>query len=382
MDITAFRAPTGRLVSTIQGQSAFVPNPLPPTVDIAPILQLASEADQHLGELRGIGQFLPNPYLLIRPLQRREAIASSNIEGTYTSLSDLLILESGISEGRSSTDTLEVLNYIEALQIGMNALDELPISNRLISRLHAGLMARLPRSRSGPLPPGDYRRDQNFIGGSRDIAKSRFNPPPPSCHMECMAELEQFINSEHMGQLPALVFVSLIHYQFETIHPFPDGNGRVGRILIPLILKSRGIMEQPLLYMSQYFEDNRDEYIDLMLDVSRLGHWENWIEFFLRGVVESCVNTINTIQQVRDLQEDYRQRCQQARSSALLTQIVDQLFFRPVVTVPYVRDLTNTSYTAAQNNVNRLIEYGILVEIPSSRRLKIFVASELVRLFE
>ena len=372
----------GKLVSTIMGQKAFNPDPLPPILDLQPVQQVLSEADQKIGELRGIGRYLLNPYLLIRPLQRREAIASSNIEGTYTSLPELLMFESGLEDQPRAVDTLEVYNYTRALQRGIELLDQLPISNRLICETHKTMLQSLPRSRAGYVSPGVYRTDQNFIGRSKDISKSRFNPPPPPIHVDCMSDLEKFINTDDMSKLPLLIFTGLVHYQFETIHPFPDGNGRVGRLLIPLILKARGAMEQPLLYMSQYFEDNRDDYVDLMLSVSQQGRWIDWIQFFLVGVSSACDKTIDTIQKVKNLQEKYKERCQQARSSALLLQIVDSLFERIAITIPIVRDMTGTSYTAAQNNVRKLVEYGILKEAKGHIRPKFFFATELLDIFE
>ena len=239
MDPSTFANPSGTLVSTIQGQKAFIPFALPPQIDLTSIQQTLSEADQKLGELRGIGRYLANPYLLIRPLQRKEAIASSNIEGTYTSLPELLMFESGADEHHKTTDTREVYNYVKSLQAGMDLLEEIPVSNRLIHELHKTLLRGLPRSRTGYYEAGEYRKEQNFIGKSKDVSKSRFNPPPPPTYLDCMRDLETFINMEDMAGLPSLVFIALIHYQFETIHPFPDGNGRVGRILTPLILRAR-----------------------------------------------------------------------------------------------------------------------------------------------
>lgn len=383
MDPNTFtQAAPGQLVPTIMNQKAFVPDVLPPNLDLTPVQQILSDADQKLGELRGIGRYLPNPYLLIHPLQRREAIASSNIEGTYTSLPELLMFESGAEDQPRAIDTLEVMNYVTALQRGIDMLDDVPISNRLICSLHSILLSGLPKSRAGYLMPGQYRQDQNLIGKSKDISRSRFNPPPPPIHLECMANLEKFINKEDMFNIPPLVFIALVHYQFETIHPFPDGNGRVGRLLIPLILRTKGIMHQPFLYMSQYFEDNRDEYVNLLLKVSQEGDWIAWIRFFLDGVIASCEKTIDTIRKVRELQDSYKERCQQARSSALLLQIVDSLFERIAITIPIVQRMTGTSYTAASNNVNKLVEYGILKELSFQRRPKFYFATELMEIFE
>jgi Fic family protein len=382
VDPASFTVPSGHLTNTILGQQAFVPAALPPDLDLRGIQQTLSLADQKLGELRGIGTYLPNPSMLIGPLQRKEGIASSNIEGTYTTLPELIMMEAGWEDQSPSIDAREVMNYVRALQEGMEQLAELPLSNRLILMLHARLLRDLPRSRSGFHAPGAFRHEQNFIGGSRNIHTSRYNPPPPPQHLDSMHALEVFMNDEALGGLPPLVAVALAHYQFEAIHPFPDGNGRVGRLLIPLMLCARGIMERPLLYMSPYFEKHREEYIDRMLRVSQHSEWALWLEFFLLGIIQTCDETIDTIQTVRNLQDDYRQRCQQARSSALLIRIVDHVFERNVITVPQVKALTGTSDTAARNHVHRLVELGIVTEFPEATRPKFYFADALLRIYE
>jgi len=382
MDRSSFTKPAGTLVPTIYNQIAFIPTQLPPHVDLQAIQQLVSEADQKLGELRGIGSYLRNPYLLIRPLQNKEAIASSNIEGTYTSFPELLLLDAGVDDRARRTDTIEVFNYVKALQHGFTLLDTIPISNRLIQELHKTLLMGLPKNRAGFFPPGDYRKEQNFIGKIRDISKSRFNPPPPPTHLQCMDDLERFINDPAMADLQPLIFLALVHYQFETIHPFPDGNGRVGRILMSIILKSRDIMPQPLLYMSPYLENNREEYVDLLLKVSQSSDWLSWIKFFLTGVRTSCEKTITTIRKVQELQEKYNGVCHKARSSALLLKIIDEIFERIGITVRRVKELTGTSYTAALHNINKLTEYGILEQHKFSGRENFYYCAELLRLFE
>jgi Fic family protein len=248
--------------------------------------------------------------------------------------------------------------------------------------LHEQLLRYLPAARRGHFPAGEFRKEQNFIGRQRDITKARFIPPPPPKHLECMNQLELFMNEENNGGFAALVSLALVHYQFETIHPFPDGNGRIGRLLIPIILKSKNIMSEPLLYMSQYFEDNKEEYVDLLLAVSQRGAWIEWIEFFLRGVIVSCDKTIATIGKVQALQRDYMDRCQQARSSALMIQIVKELFERPLITVPAAQKLTETSYRAAKNNLDKLVKCGILSEPKNYRRPKYYFANELMALFD
>ena len=292
------------------------------------------------------------------------------------------MFESGAEEHHRTTDTREVYNYVQALQSGIDLLQDIPVSNRLMCDLHKKLLTGLPRSRTGYFEPGEYRKEQNFIGKSKDVSKSKFNPPPPPMHVECMRDLERFINDAEMAGLPPLIFIALIHYQFETIHPFPDGNGRVGRILIPLILRSKDIMDQPLLYMSQYFEDNKDDYTDFMLNVSRMSAWVDWISFFLKGVTHSCEKTIVTVHKVRELQETYKTKCQQARSSALLLKIIDHLFETLYVTTPIVQKLTGTSYTAAKNNIIKLTECGIIQKLDYTGREKFYFAKELMALFE
>jgi len=382
MKTTEFTNPSGHLVPTLADQCSFIPDPLPPDLDLNQIQQKLSAADMKLGELRGIGTYLSNPYLLIRPLQRKEAIASSNIEGTYTSFPELLLFESGVEYTTRSTDTQEVFNYIIALQNGFNLLDKIPISSKMILELHKNLLANLPKSRAGYRPPGQYRQEQNFIGKTKDIARARFIPPVPPKHHDCLSDLEKFVNDDKMYGLPPIVFAALFHYQFEAIHPFPDGNGRVGRLMIPIILKQRNVMPQPLLYMSQFFEDNRDEYYDLMLKVSQRSDWSDWIDFFLEGVIRSCEETIDTIRKVQDLRDDYVNRCQQARSSALLIKIVDMLFERIAISIPTIRRETGISWTAAKNNVDKLVEYGIVSDLGGSYRPKFYFAVELMKIFE
>jgi cell filamentation protein, protein adenylyltransferase len=210
MDPSDFTAPaTGSLVPTINGQKAFVPTPLPPTIDLRSVQLILSEADQKLGELRGIGAYLQNPYLLITPLQRSEAIASSNIEGTFTSLPELLLLEAGAEDQSRTSDTREVYNYIQALQHGVQRLQELPVSMRLMLELHKILLSSIPHARRGHFTPGEFRTAQNYIGKQRDIIKARFIPPPPPVHLTCMSDLEKFINSEGYHGFPPLVFIAL-----------------------------------------------------------------------------------------------------------------------------------------------------------------------------
>lgn len=368
----------GELVPTIKGM-AFVPAALPPEViDLANLVPCLSKAERALGELSGVGRTLQNPYLLIRPFMRREAVASSKIEGTVTTLSQLFLFELDQETTRAPGDAREVLNYVRAIEHAVALLDELPLSSRLIKAAHRILLSGVASERSGIIP-GEYRGDQNWIG-ARLIENARYVPPPPQYVDQAMSDLEKYINSE--SELPSLIKLALIHYQFEAIHPFPDGNGRVGRLLLPLILYARQETPQPLLYLSSYFEKNYDEYIDGMLAVSQMGLWTRWIEFFLRGVEEACREAIQKAQALQDLHVVYREKIQRARSSALLGRIVDLLFAHPAVTVPYVADELKITYNAAKNNIERLVGHQIVVPSAGDRRPKFFYSDAIMKILD
>jgi Fic family protein len=369
-------SPAGRLVSTIQDCHAFVPHPLPPpALDLARLIPLLTRAIHALGELSGIGRTLPNPALLIRPFSRIEAVASSRIEGTVTTFSELFIFEVGADSAHTRTDTKEVHNYTRALQYGLQRLQKLPVSTRLISELHAVLMEGVAPTRGAQFRPGEFKIDQNWIG-ARLIQNARFIPPPPLEATIALSDLEKYVHSGD-DDLPLIIKIAMIHYQFEAIHPFPDGNGRIGRLLIPLILCDKGMLSQPLLYLSPYFERNYNEYIDRLYAVSSLGQWEAWIEFFLKGVEESCRGAILRAHALQDLHQKYRERIQAARSSALLGRVIDALFDIPAVNIPFTALHLGITYHAAQNNIQRLVELGILSE-HGHRRPKWYFADEIV----
>lgn len=373
------KSPAGRLVPTIQGAWSFVPNPLPPAIALEPIIQLLAEAATCFGELRGVGRTLPNPYLLVRPFQGREAVASSNIEGTFTSLSDLFMFEAGADERKRPPDTREVHNYVRALEHGLKRLTELPKCLRLIRELHEILLVDLPVDRGGRMTPGEFRKEQNWIGGSRrDIASARFVPPPVNELMPALSAFEKYIQDDPKDQFPVLVKLALIHYQFEAIHPFPDGNGRVGRMLIPLILAEKGELDQPLLLLSPYFERNKDEYIDRLFEVSRSGDWHGWIGFFLRGIIDQARDTTARIKRLQDLQVRYRARLQQNRASASVLMLCDYVFEQPVVSVPRAKKMTGLTYAGAKNAITKLTDAEILVPAAGETRPQLFVATEVM----
>jgi Fic family protein len=370
---------TGKLVPTIKG-FAFLPDPLPPRriLDLAELVPALSRAERALGELSGVGRTLPNPYLLVRPFMRREAVASSKIEGTVTNLPQLLLFELDHDSNRAPSDAKEVWNYMRALEFALGQLDALPISGRLIKETHRILLRGVEIHRGARIVPGEYRSDQNWIGAGK-IEYARFVPPPPQEVDNAMSNLEKYIHQDD-DEVPLLIRLALIHYQFETIHPFPDGNGRVGRLLIPLILCARKEISQPLLYLSSFFERNYDDYVDHMLTVSTHGLWERWISFFLTAVEESCKEAIERARALQDLQERYRERVQRARSSALLGRLIDLLFEHPAITTRYAADRLKVTYNAAKNNIEHLVGDGILRAGSDEGRPKLFFADAIIEI--
>jgi Fic family protein len=354
---------------------AYVPDPLPPHLhfDLG-MVNLLAEATLALGELRGVGQMLPNPHLLIEPFVRREAVSSSRIEGTITDLRQLLLFEADMSAERSD-DSQEVVNYIAALSYGLDRLKTLPVSLRLLREVHEHLMTGV---RGEEKMPGEFRNRQNMIGRLGQTPKeARFVPPPLGQMREALGALEKYMAGP--SRLPVLVDLALIHYQFETIHPFLDGNGRLGRLLISLLLCERQLLTQPLLYLSSYLEQNRDEYMDLLLAVSQQGRWTDWVEFFLKGVGRQSKLAIERASELLELRDHYRNRVQSATKSSSAVRLVDMLFEQPAVTVNRVAAKLDLTFRAANANVERFVEHGILEEVTGKERNRVYIAMEIVR---
>ena len=385
MEISLFQnSPSGRLVKGVGGYWAFVPSPLPPQLDFTSELVLAlSDADRSLGELSGTGRTLPNPYLLIRPFLRREAVLSSRIEGTQASLSELLAYEAqqlpASAARRSPTsDVQEVANYVLALEYGLDRVKSLPLSLRLIKELHERLMHGVRGERQ---MPGEFRRDQNWIGPSGcSLEEATFVPPPAPEMAEALDALEKYLHQP--STLPPLVQVALVHYQFEAVHPFLDGNGRIGRLLLTLMLIEKDLLRQPLLYLSAYFEKHRHEYYDLLLAVSQRGQWEGWLTFFLKGVAEQACDAIDRAQQLRDLHLRYRNQFQVAHSSALLLKLIDEIMERPFLTLADVQERLGITLRSAQLNMAKVQEAGIVREVTGRRRKQLFVAEEILTVLD
>lgn len=355
------RAP-GYLVPTIAGQQAFVPRPLPPPLDLNHIAVQMAEAMQAIGELKGACRRLQNPYILIRPLQRREALTSSAMEGTFTTADDLALAEAGL-EREDDDATREVRNYLRALDISLRMLNELPICHRVIKAAHETLLGGLSLARGAQKRPGEYKVEQNWIGG-RTIDVARYVPPPVKETQECMDALEAYINRENQRFPTPIMDLALVHYQLETIHPFADGNGRVGRMLISIMAMKGGLLDMPVLYMSPALERDKDRYIDLLFNVSARGDWQSWLRFFFEKICEACRDTISTIDRLIRLQNDYRNATADAIRSATALRLVDHLFEQPAVNVNSSADLMQVTYAAASRTLNKLVDIGILREVP------------------
>lgn len=367
-------SPSGRVVQTIAGYPAFLPNALPPELDYNCFGKALADAAQRLGELAGVGRTLANPYLLQRPFMRREAVSSSAIEGTVTTLTDLFSYEAGVTRDSHGEDTREVHNYVIALEEAFAGLSQLPISGRLLKQAHATLLRGLSFERGAKNRPGEYRKTDPAWTGSRLIEEARFVFAPPEAVEECMASLEKFVAYE--DTLPPLIKAALIHYQFEVIHPFHDGNGRVGRLLIPAYLCEAGVLPQPILFISPYLERNRDEYIRRLFEVSRSGAWEKWVEFFLKGITEQADDFVIRSKKMLDLQSRYKEELTRARVSALLMRLVDMLFEQPLISVPKSAQALGVTYNSAKKNIDKLVGAGIIKLVHLDKAPKLFLAAD------
>lgn len=365
-------------MKTVGDVWAFVPSPLPPEIEITwDLARQLAEAERAVGNLRGMGRSLPNPHLLTRPLLRREAVLSCRIDGTQSTLGQLVLFEAGAHPDESS-DVQEVANYVTALMEGLSRIEQLPPNLSMLRELHRELMAGV---HGGEQNPGEFRRQQNWIGRAGSSMSQATYVPPPVPQMESALDaLEKYLHAE--SPLPSLVRAALVHYQFEAIHPFLAGNGRVGRLLLALLLQLDDRLDPPLLYLSAYFERRRSEYDERLRDVSRASAWQEWISFFLRGVSEQAKDAVARADRLFDLRRDYRDRVSTARNSGHLGDIIDQLFLRPALSITEAGTNLGITYPAAKKNVDKLVSLGVLVEPEHARRNKIYVAPEIIRLLE
>lgn len=367
----------GRKIRSPEGYTAFVPAPLPPPLEWAPgLVHALSEADLKMGRLAGEGGRLPNPHLLIRPFVRREAVLSSRIEGTQATLGELLAAEAGAVVERSPDDLREVANYVVALEYGINRLKKLPLSLRLIRELHEKLMTGVRGSHAAP---GEFRKTQNWIGSPGcTLANATYVPPPPPELMSCLSDLEKFL---HNRFLPPLVQVALLHYQFEAIHPFLDGNGRVGRLLITLFLVERSILPTPLLYLSAFFEATRRDYYDTLLGVSQRGEWEKWLQYFLNGVARQAEDALGRAERINRQLAEWRHAVSGA-SSKTPSLLINRLAANPYLTIKKAAHELGVAFTTVQRAVERLEKLSIVKEISHAKRDRVYCAKTLLDILE
>jgi|SRR5579862_1409577 len=371
------RSPHGRLVRCPGGYRAWVPAPLPPPIEwTAELAATLSAADRAVGRLAGEGRRLPNPHLLIRPFVRREAVLSSRIEGTQATLGELLAAEAGAAVERSPEDLLEVGNYVVALEFGVERLRKLPLSLRLVRELHEKLMRGV---RGDAATPGEFRRSQNWIGPAGcTLAEASFVPPPPAQMMDCLGAWENFL---HEDTLPPLVHAALVHSQFEAIHPFLDGNGRVGRLLITLLLVAKGVLPSPLLYLSAWFEATRPQYYARLSAVTERGEWEEWLGYFMTGAAGQAEDALGRIQRIDELLSRWRR--QLAGTPSRMPERSIELFAEnPFWTVNKLADRLGVAFTTAQRAIERLESAGIVALAGEGKRNRVYRAGALLAILE
>jgi len=371
---------SGTFVKQASGYDAFIPRPLPPDPPVqidSEMAHLLSEADRALGRLDGITSVLPNPDLFVGMYVRQEAVLSSQIEGTQSTLEDVLQFEIDAGGESVPKDVGEVVNYVRAMNYGLDRLDKLPLSLRLIREIHAEL---LRGARGGNREPGEFRRTQNWIGPTGcNLKTAIFVPPPVPDMKEAIGELEKFLHFE--GPMPALIHCGLAHAQFETIHPFLDGNGRVGRLLIAFLLCERKILHRPLLYLSRYLKRHRSQYYDRLTAIRTEGDWEGWLKFFLRGVAEVSQTATETAHKILVLREEGR-KLKAVGYSALMQRLFDYLFEQPMFNVRMVEKHLGCSFAKANQLVSVLEESGLLQETTGWQRNRRYKFWPYLALFE
>ncbi|MGI8619108.1 MAG: Fic family protein [Gemmatimonadaceae bacterium] len=378
MDPAAFKnAKSGRLVKTLNGAWAFVPSDPITTIEYDDDLVLAlSSADTALSELAGLGRQIPNPHLLIAPYMRREALLSSRIEGTVASLADVLEEEAGVPRSTGVRDDVqEVLNYVDALEHGMERLGTLPLSKRLVRELHKRLMAGV---RGQDKAPGKFRTTQNWLGPSdSDVRSAVYVPPPPQEVENSLDSWEKFLHLR--GKLPDLIQCAIMHEHFESIHPFLDGNGRIGRLLIPLFLKERGRLPVPLLYLSAYIERTKTKYYEYLQGIRTNGAIRDWLLYFLDGITIVSKDAIVQAGALVDLRETYRAR---VKNDARALVVVDSLFTNPYLVVSHAQELLQVSNPTARRTVRKLEDAGILRPLARRASGRVFLARDIFDVVE
>lgn len=370
-------SPTGRIIKLPSGYTAFIPHPPPPHFDWDnPLVHALSKANYFLGKLALEGKKLPNPHLLIRLFITREAVLSSKIEGTQATVGEILAKEAGAHVERHPNDLQEVENYILALDHGLELLGTLPLSLRLLKELHNKLMRGV---RGNHATPGEFRRSQNWIGPAGcTLNSAKYVPPPPETLMDSLGQLEIFF---HDRQLPKLVHIAICHYQFEAIHPFLDGNGRVGRLLITLFLVERNLLPSPLLYLSAFFEATRDEYYRQLYNVTARGSWNDWLIYFLNGVALQSEDALSRAERINQLLYQWTIQITNG-SSQVPEKIIRHFAINPFLTIKKVAKELDVAYSTAKRGVVKLESQGIIKQTNQNSRDKVFCATEILDILE
>lgn len=368
---------TGKVIQAPKGYRAFLPHPLPPTIDWSnQLVSSLSRADYILGKLAREGSQLPNPHLLMRPFVTREAVLSSKIEGTQSTIGEILAHDAGVLVNQNPADLQEVKNYIVALDFGLKRLDELPLSLRLIKEIHEKLMQGV---RGSHATPGDFRKSQNWIGApGSTLNTAKFVPPPVDEMLDCLGDLEKFL---HDRQLPALIHMALCHYQFEAIHPFLDGNGRIGRLLIVLLLIEQKMLPSPVLYLSAFFEATRDEYYRQLFNVSSQGSWHDWLIYFLNGVAIQAEDVLSRAERINGLLQEWKLQVA-SNASSVPVAIVDQVTMNPYLTINKVAKGLGIAYSTAERGVRKLADANIIQQVGGNKRDKVYCATEILAILE
>jgi cell filamentation protein, protein adenylyltransferase len=371
---------SGRFVKQLEGYRAFEPAKLPPTdpplhLDTE-LVRLLSDADRNLGKLDGVASILPNPELFVAMYVRQEAVLSSQIEGTQSTLDDVLQFELDAKGENRPKDVAEVVNYVKAMNHGLKRLPALPVSKRLIREIHEVLLTDV---RGGKREPGQFRKSQNWIGpeGST-LQTATFVPPPVHVMNDALDALERFL---HDHTLPVLIHCGLVHAQFETIHPFLDGNGRVGRLLITFLLCERQVLQRPLLYLSHYLKRNRAEYYDRLTAIREKGDWEAWLSFFLRGVSEVSLQATDTARRILALRDEHRAIIKKHIGGANGYELLDHLYQNPITTVKLVASWLDCTFTSANKLVTKFERLGLLTETTGQSRSRRYRYSPYLDLF-
>jgi len=373
---------TGRYVKQLTGYRAYIPKLLPPTPPIkynGELRNLLSEADRALAKLDGITTVLPNPEVFIAMYVKKEALLSSQIEGTQASLEGILRFEANLEPSEDINEIKEVLNYIKAMNYGISRLQDMPMSNRLIKEIHKIL---IKGTRGAHKTPGEFRKTQNWLGPQgANLSEATFVPPPPDTVMDLMSNLEEFMRKK--DEIPPLIKISLIHAQFETIHPFLDGNGRVGRLLITFYLYWTKILSRPLLYLSFYLKKNRIDYYDWLMKIRLDGDWEGWLKFFLKGVKEVSEEAANSVKEIIILKDTILKKLFDKKvSSIYAVEFLNLLFRKPIITSEELVKELGVSKETANQIVKRFEKIRILKEISGKKRYKKYIFSDYINIIK